>query len=136
MDRVATKVEPKRNPYYSNIVGRATFAVGVEGTNAINVAIQLQDANYADLSQRAALQWYLSDDANGDTLTATAPSSGIAIGTDGLLIEHTNNKAGTVVSESDGDIDVTLTEAGVVTWYLVLVLPDGSLAVSGAITFA
>ena len=41
-----------------------------------------------------------------------------------------------VVSEADGDIDVNLIEAGAGTWYLVLVLPGGTLTVSGAITFA
>jgi hypothetical protein len=36
----------------------------------------------------------------------------------------------------DGDIDVTITDTGTPTMYLNLVLPDGSIATSGAITFA
>ena len=120
-----------------NVVSSASFTVGAENTGAgtINVAIQLKDWNGADLAHRATLLWYLSSDANGDAV-ASATSGGIAIGTDGLLIEWTANVAGIVTSESDGDIDVTLTEAGAGTWYLVLVLPGGKLAVSGAITFA
>ena len=90
--------------------------------------------NGADIAYRAALPWYLSADANGDTISA-APDSGIAIGTDGLLIEWTANVSGLVISESDGDIDVTLTESTAKSFYLVLVLPGGKLAVSGAITF-
>lgn len=45
-------------------------------------------------------------------------------------------KAWGLTSEADGDIDVNITEAGVATWYLVLVLPSDKLVVSGAITFA
>jgi hypothetical protein len=113
----------------------ATFTVGTEtGGNTINVAIQLKDAAGADMAIRTSLLWYLSNDANGDAIAA-ATSGGIAIGTDGLLLEWTTNLSGLVTSESDGDIDVTLIEAGGGTWYLVLVLPTGKLAVSGAITF-
>lgn len=113
----------------------ATFSVGAEASNAINVAIQMRDGNGKDLTTRAAVPWYLSSDANGDAV-ASATSGGIAIGTDGLLLEWTSNISGLVISESDGDIDVTLTESSTGTWYLVLVMPNGSLSVSGAITFA
>lgn len=116
-------------------VASATFTVGTEAANAINVAIQLKDAAGADMATRSSLFWYLSSDANGDAI-ATAPSSGIAIGTDGLLIEWTNNVSGMVTSEADGDIDVTLGESSTGTWYLVLVMPNGKLSVSSAITFA
>jgi len=112
----------------------ATFTVGAEATNAINVAVQLKDGSGTDLARRCALSWYLSSDANGDAVAA-ATDGGIAIGTDGLLLEWTANVAGLVISEADGDIDVTLSETSTGTWYLVLVLPGGNLAVSGAITF-
>ena len=59
-----------------------------------------------------------------------------SFGTDGLLLEWTNNVSGLVISEADGDIDVTLTDTGTPTFYLVLVLPNGRLVVSPAITFA
>lgn len=114
----------------------AKFTIGTEGTNAINVAVQLFDRlNGSEVSERVALDWYLSSDANGDAISS-APTGGIAIGTDGLLLEWTNNVSGKVISESDGDIDVTLTDSGTPTFYLVLVMPDGKLYVSGAITFA
>ena len=113
----------------------ASFTVGTEASDAINVAVQLKDGGGVDLARRCGLAWFLSSDANGDAISA-APSGGIAIGTDGLLLEWTNNVSGWVVSEADGDIDVTLTDAGTPTFYLVLVLPNGRLSVSGAITFA
>ena len=119
-----------------NLKIKPVFTIGAENTNAINVAIQLLNRdNGNELAERVALQWYLSSDANGDAISA-APSGGIAIGTDGLLIEHTNNIAGTVISEADGDIDVTLTESTAKSFYLILIAPDGKLYSSGAITFA
>lgn len=113
----------------------ATFTVGTEATDAINVAIQLKDAAGSDMAIRTGLAWYLSSDANGDAI-ASATSGGLAIGTDGLLLEWTNNVSGWVVSEADGDIDVTITHNAAATYYLVLVLPNGKLTASGAITFA
>lgn len=114
----------------------ADFTVGTEATNAINVAIQLKDrVDGGELGEAVALNWYLASAATGQTV-ASAPDGGIAIGTDGVLIEWTANVSGLVISEADGDIDVTLTESSTGTWYLVLVAPDGKLLISGAITFA
>jgi len=115
---------------------RATFVVGAEAGDAINVVVQLQDALGNDLAVRGAVLFYLASDAAGDAPHGTAPSAGIAIGTDGAMIEWTTNLSGLLISESDGDIDITLSEAGVATWYLVIVTADGRLWVSGAITFA
>jgi len=83
----------------------ATFTIGAEGSNAINVGIQLKDAIGADLARRGQVGFYLAGDANGDTLAAAAPNGGYAIGTDGLLIQT----------------PPTLTDA---------VLVDGNLAIS------
>ena len=114
----------------------ATFTVGAEATNAINVAVQLNDGNGQAMARACALPFYLADDAAGLTPSTTAPNSGIAIGTDGALIESVANLSGTAISELDGDIDITLTDTGTPTFYLVLVLPNGELAISDAITFA
>lgn len=115
----------------------AKFEVGEENTNAINVAVQLVDReNGNEIAERVAVPWYLSADAHGDAIAAAAPSGGIAIGTDGLLLEWTANLSGMAISEADGDLDVTLTETAAKTFYLVLVMPDGQLAVSSAIAFA
>ena len=117
-------------------LGTPTFTVGSESGNVINVAVQLNDRDGNALAQRANVYAYLSDDANGDSITATAPDGGVAIGTDGVLDAVTADKSFRLTSESDGDIDIDITESGAATWYLVVVLPDGTLAVSDAITFA
>jgi hypothetical protein len=122
-------------PVQKNRPGRATFSIGAEATNVITVAVQLQDAGGVDLAQRGAVYGYLSSDANGDSL-ATAPSGGVAAGTDGLLIEAPANQGFWMISENDGDIDVAITDTSTPTFYLAVILPDGSLVVSGAITFA
>lgn len=121
---------------HPNLKIDAKFTIGAEATNAINVAIQLKDReNGNELAERVALHWYLSADTNGDAI-AVVPDGGIAIGTDGLLLEWTANLSGMVISEADGDIDVTITESTAKSFYLILVAPDGKLLSSGAITFA
>jgi hypothetical protein len=114
----------------------ATITVGQESSNVINVAIQLRDANGAAVTARGSVFAYLSDDANGGSLVGTAPSGGWAIGTNGLLIPVVTNKAAVLVSNASGAIDINITEAGAKTCYLALVLPNGALVVSSAITFA
>lgn len=123
-------------------IGTATIDVGEEDTNVINVAIQLTDKAGQDLAVRASLVAYLSDDANGDSVCATKPSSDWAIGTDGLLLLMTGGEASTdtglvgfLVSESNGAIDLNITNDTADTFYLILVMPDGTLQASGAITF-
>lgn len=115
---------------------QAADFVQYSATDTINVAVQLVDReNGNEIAERIAMSWYLSADAYGNAIATAAPSGGIAIGTDGLLIEWTANLAGLVTSEADGDIDVNLIETGDKTFYLVLVAPDGKLLVSGAINF-
>ena len=115
---------------------RATLTVGTEAANVINVAIQLTDMNGNALANRGSVLAYLSDDANGDSVAGTAPDGGVAVGTDGLAIPLVADKCFLLTSEADGDIDLDITESAADTWYLVLVLPHGEPAVSGAITFA
>lgn len=112
-----------------------TFVIGAEAGDIINVGIQLKDALGADLARRASVLAYFSDDANGDSVAATAFDT-VAIGTDGLAIPLVAGKTFLLTSEADGDIDINITENAAVTKYLILVMPDGRLVSSGAITFA
>ena len=121
--------------YPNNEPNYCTITVGSEAANAINVAIQLEHADGADLTARGSVFAYISDDANGDSIAATAPDGGWAIGTDGLLIPVVANKAAILVSEADGDVDVTVTESGADTFYVIVVHPNGKLTASGALTF-
>lgn len=132
---VGTKATARSNLGVAEKMGAPTVVVGADAGTTINVTIQLKDSAGVDLAVRGSVLAYLSDDANGDSIAGTAPSGGWAIGTDGLLIPVVADKAAQLVSEADGDIDVTITEAGADTWYLILVMPDGRLVASDAITF-
>jgi len=117
----------------------ATFTIGAEVSNVINVGIQLfkDAAKTKELDGAAAVLFYLANDAAGDTPTSSAPDGGIAIGANGTMIEWSANLSGLVVSEADGDIDIDVTHAaGALTVYLVLVTPTGERIISDAITFA
>lgn len=116
----------------------ATIAApGAEGGNVIRVSVQLTDGNGADLAVRGAVDWYLSSDANGDTVTGTAPDGGVAAGTDGQVISYVAGTAGKAISEADGDIDFDITHAaGALTVYLQIILANGLKVPSVAITFA
>jgi hypothetical protein len=130
------KLAAKHNPFKAaNHVGNAVITVAAEAADSITVSIQLTDNNGNDLAAFGAVDAYLSDNSDGSTLAGTAPDT-VAIGTDGLMIDQVAKKAFRLVSESDGDIDIAIGENGVDTWYLVVILPDGSLVISDAITFA
>lgn len=119
-----------------NQVAGATIGVGAEVGDDITVTIQFTDAEGADMATPVAVPWYLSDDAAGLDPATAAPDGGAAIGSDGALIESVANLSGLMVSEADGDVDIIFTDAGTLTKYLVLVMPNGSLAISAAITHA
>jgi hypothetical protein len=121
----------------TNALAAAVFTVGTEAANVINVAVQFNDADGVAMAKASSVSFYLADDAAGQTPSSSAPDGGIAIGTDGALIEWAANLSGLITSEADGDVDIDMTHAaGAATWYLVVVLPNGDLAISDAITFA
>ena len=85
----------------------AAFVIGAEGGDAINVGIQLKDADGVDLAVRGMVKAYLSDDAAGDSLAAAAPSGGCAIGTDGVLVPLTPALANALMVDGNLAIDAT-----------------------------
>ncbi len=117
-------------------IREVSFTIGREASNVINVAIRMRLGGQA-VTERVRGEFYLSDDANGDTLTATAPSGGLAIGTDGVILsEHTRDKHFTAISEADGSIDINISHRGARTWRLIAVLSNGRIKPSAAIRFA
>lgn len=117
-------------------VAGATITVSAEESGGeILVTIQLTDAFAADLDEPGAVFAYLSDDADGSSIAATAPDGGVDVRTDGVAIPLVADKAFQLISEADGDIDLAIQESSADTFYLVLVIGD-VLVISGAITFA
>ena len=116
-----------------------TVTNGAAGATAgtDTVAIQLKGPNGKDLTKVGAVPFYLSNNDDGSSLSTTSTDvTSLAIGTDGLAIELSANVAGILVSEDDGDIDLAIVIPSGKTVYLVLVMPDGRLEISDAITYA
>lgn len=118
-------------------------ALGFDGMLTRKVFIQLIGANGKALRARGCVLSYLSDDAHGNSVCATKPSTDTVIGTDGLLLALTGGEDASdtglvahLISESDGDIDLVLVNDVTDTFYLVLVLPNGRLVISDAIEFS
>lgn len=119
------------------IQGTPAFVVGAEAGNVINVDVQLKDINATALSAGYVVMAWLSSSAGG-AVTATAPDTSAAIGTDGLIIQEIQTrKQWWVKCHTNGQFDLNLGHAaGAGTWYLNLAGADGRVHSSGAITFA
>lgn len=131
-----TKIAQKHNPYKTNAVYRATFTVGAEATNAITVSIQLKDELNQNIGARVNIRAFLSNDVNGDSFCTTAPTTATAAGANGALTEL-SGKEFSCTSEADGTLTIVITDSGTPTFYLILVMPDGSLfPCTSPITFA
>ena len=114
----------------------AKFAVGAEAADAIVTTVQLLARDGEPLPKSVAVPFYIAGAANGLTI-GTAASGAVAIANSkGLMIQAVAKLAGTLVSTAMGEIEITMTESGALTSYLVLCLPTGQLAISPAITHA
>lgn len=133
---VANKATSRGNLGVYEKLGAPAIAVGAEAVNAITVTVQLKDSANANVAARYAVKAYLSTDAEGDNVAAVAPTGGVAAGANGVVIEEIADKSFVLVTNATGEVDVVITDAGAPTFYLILVMPDGSLVASGAITFA
>ena len=112
----------------------ASITVGAEATNVRAITIQLKDSNGADMAERTFVKAHVMADANGDAFVTTGGSTGIAIGTDGALLAVVAKKSFILVSEADGDIDLTWTDTGTEIAFLHLELPNGQRVVNSALT--
>lgn len=117
-------------------VANAVITVGAEVANVRAITIQLADIAGRDISYRAAIRAVVLADANGDAFVATGGSTGIAIGVDGALLSLVAKKSFQLISEADGDIDLTWTDTGTEAAFLGLILPTGEVVISAPLTNA
>jgi hypothetical protein len=115
-------------------VAGATITVGPEETNVRAITVQLTDAAGADIATRQAVHIAVLADANGDAFASTGGSTGIEIGTDGALLPVVAKKLFLAISEADGHIDLTWTDTGSEAAYLAVILPNGTMVISDAMT--
>lgn len=120
-----------------NSFNRTGFTIGTKSTNTINVSVQLKDPRLRAVPGPLIANVYVSDAITGLGITATILTSPIVIGTKGtLLATPTSAKMVTVLSDVNGAFDLNLIQtASPQVYYLCVAMPDGSIAVSGAITF-
>ncbi len=124
------------SPSMENRLRDATITVGAENTNVRAITIQLKDEEGNDMAVRTPVLAFLLADANGDAFVTTGGSTGIAIGTDGALLALVAKKVFLLISEADGDIDLTWTDTGTEAAYLALLMPNGRMVISAALTNA
>jgi len=116
----------------------AEFTIGSESNDTISVNVQFLDWNGDPLTNPTGILAYVSTSADGcsvDGIGSNGQSLAISSGGDGTLLELVNKKLYWLVPSSSGSIDIDFSDTGDATYYLVLVLPNGKLAISDAITF-
>ena len=125
------KIAPKMNPYSVGSLG-VEFTIGAETTSR-NVAMR-----FHGVAGAIGFLCYLSNDPAGQALLTTAPTGTVVIGTNGLLVADFGaaKKSFWLVTEADGTVDLTITEAGAKDMYLNVVMPDGNIVTSPIISFA
>lgn len=112
----------------------ASFSIAGATTDATRiVSVQLKDFEGKDLTERACIYAYLSNDEYGDSVVTAVETC--VIDGDGVLEDITSAVSFMLTSEADGDIDVKVGETGTGEYYLVLVMPNGKLVVSDMIEF-
>ena len=113
----------------------ATITVGTLSSDTYPVTIQLKDFEGNNLEVPAGIMAYYADSATGldptDVTTDLATTSGGA----GAVLIFLTKYLYLLISEADGTIAVDSEDSGTDDQYLVLVMPDGRLVVSGVLTY-
>jgi len=114
----------------------ANFTIGTESENAIEVNIQLKDFAGNDLTVAGSVMAWVSSTATGIDPSALSSEIALTGSGDGAVLIHLTHYLYQLISEADGDIDITITDTGTTAQYLTLLMPDGRLVVSGSLGFA
>lgn len=121
---------------FNNMACDATITVGAAHTDTIAATIQLKDWNGDDLTVANCVKAYLASDPAGLDVNTTDLTTEMSIGTDGSICVLDAYKSYLLVSEADGDIDITMGyTTGAKDFYLVLVMPTGKKVVSTKFEF-
>jgi hypothetical protein len=101
----------------------------------------LKDAAGNNLTVVTAFHFYLSDNSDGSTITATTPNSISTVSGAPIVLartlDGTERKSGLVVSTATGSAQISVTyDGGAKTYYMGVILPSGKVVMSSAIVFA
>ena len=126
----------RSRPWGLSRIKTATFAVGADAPSTKVVTCTLR-RNKRQRSGQCAVRCWLTQNTSTLAAAGAAPSGAVAISSKGVIVNSPTAKlVHNVVTNSSGEFDLSITEAGVATWYLCVEMPDGSVARSSAITFA
>ena len=111
-------------------VASATFSVAAEAANNIDTTIQCKDEFGNNVAGVRSLDINIVGQSGGTGFNANTYT---VAATTGAVVEVVASKVLRVLTNSTGQAVIRLTNAGAVTCYLALVLPNGSQTVSAAI---
>lgn len=125
------------------IIGSASLAAATDGTNVTLATLTVKDESGAPLTGQRKLEVYLSDDAAGDGITATAASGAVAVKTAGAtygrdLSDLTAKKHKTVLTGTGtGTYGFNITDTAKTQFYVCVVDPlSGKPFVAGRLLTA
>lgn len=113
----------------------ATITVPTISSDTFAVTIQLKDFAGNDLAVPAAIKAFVSSDSAGLDMSDLTSEITITSSGDGSAAVLLAKYSWLLVSEADGDIAIDCTDTGADAKYLVLVMPNGKLVVSGIMQF-
>ena len=123
-------------PAWSQIGGgsniQVDITIGTETGNEIEITLQLQDSSGNNItSGNYALHTWLSDDVSSSfDFTTNLPDAVLGInGTEIITGVYW------ITPFVDGVATISIQETSAETWYLVIMMPDGTVTVSEAIEF-
>lgn len=112
----------------------ASFTVGTTTSNKAKVTVQLKDFAGNNLTVANTVLVYLASDSTGLTVIATIIGTEVVINANGSLSVVTTKIASLITSTVAGLFDVDLEDgSNKSTFYLVVVMPNGKLKISGAV---
>ena len=123
-------------------------SISAEASNRRTVRVQARDIQQNNLAVRTSLYFYLATSSLGlMSVCGVSPTSGRlrAVTTGNVIPFGNTNSAGAGVRRSRsgifstntaGRVDIGIKTSRADTFYCVIVLPDGTLAISNSIAFA
>lgn len=116
----------------------AEFKVTAEAANQRTIQVRISTINYQNIADKSVkLDVYLSRSRNGVPITASAPNVTVPVGTQGKVWETVGGQPVyfQVTPTKRGMFSINIETPEAETFYLVVVLPDGTLACSNAVSF-
>lgn len=117
-------------------VQQATNTISTVTNNTILSSVQFMDGAGAAVNYAVGALAFLSDNSTGLTITTNTPTGGINVSNGyGSITCHVSSNFFGLVSNTNGQFLFTLGDTTTNdTWYLTVILPDGSVSTSGALT--